>query len=52
MRKNNKNKENIEIYLKKAEPFSEFMENKNAQVQETQNAQIKQIQLDPHLGML
>lgn len=48
-----KNKENIEIsYLKKAEPFSKFMENKNTQVQEAQNAQIKQIQLDPHLGML
>lgn len=49
----NKSKENIAIsYLKKAETFSEFMKNKNTQVQEAQYAQIKQIQLNTYFGML
>ena len=49
----NKSKENIAIsYLKTAETFSEFMKNKNIQVQEAQYAQIKQIQVNTYFGML
>lgn len=49
----NKSKENIAIsQLKTAETFSEFMKNKNTQVQEAHYAQIKQIPLDTYFSML
>ena len=49
----NKSKENIAIsQLKTAETFSEFMKNKNTQVQEAHYAQIKQIPLNTYFSML